>query len=80
MVVSHATPPIRGKGGSGDRAYNKLFWQQDLVTSNQIRDLNLVLGPWRGIEPATLYWRRAWNAIGLALYVVARDVFVIIAF
>ena len=37
-------PPIQGKEGSGDRAYNELFWRQDLIVSNQIRDLNLLLG------------------------------------
>ena len=44
LLVSRATPPIRGKEGSGDRAYEELFWRQDLVASNQIRDLNLLLG------------------------------------
>ena len=29
---------------TGDRAYNELFWRQDLVASNQIRYLNLLLG------------------------------------
>ena len=47
MVVAYSHtphPPIRGKEGSGDHAYNELFWRQDLVASNQIRDLNLLLG------------------------------------
>ena len=34
IVVSWATPPIRGKEGPGDRAYELFRWQ-DLITSNQ---------------------------------------------
>ena len=37
-------PAIRGKEGSGDRAYSELLWRQDLVELNQIQDLNLLLG------------------------------------
>ena len=60
---------IRGKQGSGDRAYNKLFWRQDLVASNQIRDLNLLLGN------ALLAARAMQSAQRLALFAVTRDVF-----
>jgi hypothetical protein len=42
LSLAHHTPNPRERG-SGDRAYNKLFWRQDLVASNQIQDLNLLL-------------------------------------
>ena len=46
MLVSRATPPqSEGKRGLVITcAYKELFWRQDLVTYNQIRDLNLLLG------------------------------------
>ena len=36
-------PSITRKEGSGDHAYNELFWRPNLVASNQIQDLNLLL-------------------------------------
>ena len=68
--------------GSDDLAYNKLFWRQDLVTRPirfEIWIYCLAHGARHGstsMEPAiaqlhaTLYWRRAHNAIGLALFAV----------
>ena len=65
-LVSRVAPPIRGKEGSGDRAY-ELFWRQNLVASNQIRDLNLLLG--NALHAAHAQYSR------LTLFAVTRDVF-----
>ena len=50
-----------------DRTYNELFWQQELVASNQIRDLKFLLGN-------NLLAVRA-HTVGPALFAVTRDVF-----
>ena len=60
-------PPIRGKEGSGDRAYNELFWRQDLVASNPIQDLNLLLG--NALPAVSTHYSRPM------LFTIIRDVF-----
>ena len=64
-LASH-TSLISRERGSGDYAY-ELFWRQDLVVSNQIQDLNLLLS--NDLLAACAH------TVGPVLFVVTRDVF-----
>ena len=67
MVVSRATPLNRKERGSGDHAYNELFWRPNLVASNQIRDLNLL--------PSNALLAARARMAGHAILAVVCDVF-----
>jgi hypothetical protein len=69
--LARHTPNPRERG-SGDRAYNELFWRQDLVASNQIRDSNLLL--------SNAFLAARAHTVGPALFAVTVTFFVIIAF